>query len=196
MKMLSLPSLAVLLSLGLTGCGGLAGAPVKLYVLGDAAAPVATGAVPTDRPILELKTVQLPDYLDNQDILTRGAANEVVASVAGRWAERLSVGMTRALAADLGLRLPGYVLISAPPAFGATPRQIHVDVDAFDARADGRVYLAARWSITKTSGDLAASARVSLVEPVSAPGDVGLAAAMSRVLHRLADAIAASTPPD
>ena len=182
-------SLALLI--GLAGCGG---APVKLYVLGDAAAPVAQTAAAVGRPALELKTVQMPDYLDNQDILIRGAAHEVVASPTGRWAERLSIGVTRALASDLAARLPGYVILSAPPAFGATPRQIHVDFDAFDARADGRVYLSARWSITAQSGEVLAASRVALVEPTQSQADVAIIAAMSRVLHRLADAVAASAP--
>jgi len=185
---------AALLALGLSGCGGLGGAPVKLYVLGDAAPPVAQPSASVKRPALELKTVQLPDYLDNQDILTRGPANEVVASVAGRWAERLSIGVTRALAADLGMRLPGFEILNAPPAFGETPRQIHVEIDAFDARSDGRIYLAARWSITGPSGGVLASARVALVEPTQGPTDAAVAAAMSRILNRFADAIATATP--
>lgn len=190
----ALSFLSAFLLIGLTGCG-LGGAPVKLYVLGDAAVPVAATAAVVGRPALELRTVQMPDYLDNQDILIRGAANEVVASPTGRWAERLSVGVTRALAADLTTRLPGYVILSAPPAFGATPQQIHIDFDAFDARADGRVYLSARWSITAPGGDVLAAARVALVEPTQGQADIAVAAAMSRILHRLADAIAASTPP-
>lgn len=186
--------ISIVLLIGLAGCGGLGGAPVKLYVLGDAAAPIAATAAAVGRPSLELRTVQMPDYLDNQDILIRGAANEVVASPTGRWAERLSVGVTRALAGDLAARLPGYVILSAPPAFGATPQQIHVDLDAFDARLDGRVYLSARWSITTPGDDLLASARVALVEPTESQADGAIAAAMSRILHRLADAIAASVP--
>jgi len=185
---------AAVLVFGLAGCGALGGAPVKLYVLGDAAPPVAAAPAGIERPVLELKTVQLPDYLDNQDILIRGPANEVVASASGRWAERLSVGVTRALVADLGARMPGYVVLGTPPAFGDTPRRLHVEFDAFDARADGRVYLAARWSITSPSGGVLAAARVALVEPTQGPMDVAVAAAMSRILNRLADAIASSQP--
>jgi uncharacterized lipoprotein YmbA len=146
------------------------------------------------RLVLELKPVQLPDYLDNQDILIRGAGNEVVASLAGRWAERLSVGVTRALAADLAARLPGYVVVTASPAFGATPSQIHIDFDAFDARADGRIYLAARWSATSPSGGVLAASRAALVEAMEGTADGAVAAGMSRALHRLAEAIAASIP--
>jgi uncharacterized lipoprotein YmbA len=186
--------LSFVMLIGLAGCGGLGGAPVKLYVLGDAAVPIAATAAVVGRPALELKTVQMPDYLDNQDILIRGAANEVVASPTGRWAERLSIGATRALAADLAARLPAYVILSAPPAFGSAPEQIHVDLDAFDARADGRVYLSARWSVTAPGGDVMAAANVALVEPTQGQADAAIAAAMSRILSRLADAISASVP--
>ena len=194
MKKLTSAAVAAAMLFGLAGCGGLGGVPVKLYVLGEATPPVAAASTVVERPALEVKPVQLPDYLDNQDILVRGAANEVVASAAGRWAERLSVGATRALAADLAVRLPGYVIVAAPPAFGATPSQIHVDVDAFDARADGRIYLSARWSMTSPSGGVLAAARAALVEKTEGQGDAAIAAAMSRVLHRLADAMAASLP--
>jgi uncharacterized lipoprotein YmbA len=90
--------------------------------------------------------------------------------------------------------MPGYVVLGTPPAFGDTPRRIHVEFDAFDARADGLVYLAARWSITSPSGGVLAAARVALVEPTQARTDSAVAAAMSRILHRLADAIAAAPP--
>ncbi len=192
MKRLTSAAVAVSMLFGLAGCGSLGGVPVKLYVLGEAPSPVEAASTRLDRPALELKTVRLPDYLDTQDILIRGGANEVVASTAGRWAERLSVGVTRALVTDLGARLPGYTVVATPSVSGATSSQIYVDFDAFDARVDGSIYLLARWSMTSPSGGVPTELRVALIERTEGAADGAIAAGMSRILHRLADAIAAS----
>jgi uncharacterized lipoprotein YmbA len=191
-KRLTSAAVAVSMLFGLAGCGSLGGVPVKLYVLGEAPSPVEAASTRLDRPALELKTVRLPDYLDTQDILIRGGANEVVASTAGRWAERLSVGVTRALVTDLGARLPGYTVVATPSVSGATSSQIYVDFDAFDARVDGSIYLLARWSMTSPSGGVPTELRVALIERTEGAADGAIAAGMSRILHRLADAIAAS----
>ncbi|TAD87195.1 MAG: membrane integrity-associated transporter subunit PqiC [Alphaproteobacteria bacterium] len=195
MTCFSTRAVALLLLFSVAGCGALSGPPVRLYVLGEIAPPVAALVDESGRPVFVLKTVQVPDYLDNQDMLTRALDNEVVASRSGRWAERLSIGMTRTLITALSERAPGYVLLAATPAFGAVPRQITVDIDAFDARADGQIFLAARWSIGSAGGDVAAGGRVGLVGSARALGDANLAAATTAILYRLADAIAVTLPP-
>jgi len=78
--------------------------------------PTATAATvsQTGLPVVELKRVQLPDYLDTTDILER-RGNQLVPSSTGRWGERLSAGFSRALTGSLAARLPRMIVTATPP---------------------------------------------------------------------------------
>ena len=67
---------------GTAGCS-LSGPPPAEYVLG--AMPAATGnsLLQTEFPVVEVKRVRLPDYLDTTDILER-RGNQLVPSATGR----------------------------------------------------------------------------------------------------------------
>ena len=88
----------------ITACS-LSGPPPAEYVLGAMPAATATTLSQTGLPVVEVNRIQLPDYLDTTDILER-RGNQLVPSPTGRWGERLSVGITRALTASLAARLP------------------------------------------------------------------------------------------
>ena len=80
-------------------------------------------------PVLQLRRVLVPDYLDTTDILLRVGQHELQASHTGRWGERLSVGITHALRADLADRLPKDTVLLGPSA-DRSARQILVTVDS------------------------------------------------------------------
>lgn len=172
----------------------LSGPPPAEYVLG--AMPAATGTtVPqTGLPVVEVNRVELPDYLDTTDILDR-RGNQLVPSPTGRWGERLSVGMTRALIASLAARLPR-LLVTATP-LGRPTRQILVDVAAFESRPDHQVVLVARWNIVDgASRQVLTAEQTSLIEAIGGKGDDAIVAAMSRAVDELADRIAADIERD
>ena len=170
------------------GCG-LSGPPPAEYIIGTAPAPASVTTPLTGRPIIEVKPVQLADYLDTRDLLVR-SGNQVVASRSGRWGERLSVGMTRALAASLAARLRGVAVTTAPPVEHPT-RQILVDVTAFEASANKDVVLVARWAIIDGPGrSTLLSEQTALTEPVTSMDDSAVVTAMSRAVEELASAIA------
>ena len=172
----------------LAGCGS--GASVRNYELGSAA-PMATGTgAEAGLPIIELMNVSVPDYLDSSDILRRTGANELTASPSGRWAERLSQGLTHALAADLRARLPHDVITT--DAGGAPTRRLLVDVESFEIAADGRCLLTARWRLAAGEGaPIGAGEHGSFSETAGSKDDAAVAAAMSRAVDQLADRIAA-----
>ncbi len=173
----------------LAGCVG-APAP-RVYVLGDAPNPPPGVASLAGRPVLQLLPVAVPDYLDTRDILLRSGANEVKPSPTGRWADRLSVGLTRALAVALAVRLPGTTVVTDPPV--APPaRQAVVTVDSFEIRPDGQCLLAAHWTVTGGDGrSVLRSERGTFAEQAGDAGDAAVAAAMTRAVDRLAERLAA-----
>ncbi len=183
-------AIAAALGLALAGCGT-AGPPPVTYVLG---APIAAaeGVQPlAGRPVIEVKPVLVPDYLDISDIMVRQAGNVVTASSTGRWGERLSVGVTRALADGLAARLPGFVVTTTTPE--AQPaRQILVEVETFEPRTDGTVALVAQWRALDGGGrSTLAGQRVSLAEPLADSDDAAVVAAMTRAIESLAGTMAA-----
>ena len=168
----------------------------RTYVLSTPADPVAGVRNEVGRPVVELPTVSMPDYLDSSDILLRDGHNELKPSTTGKWGERLSVGITHALEVALGRRLPE-ILVTHTPLQGQPTRRIVVDVTAFDFQPDGRCVLTARWSIPGAEEQSAAIAEqgtfVTLARPASAPfSDAAVVAAMAAAIDQLADRIAVS----
>jgi uncharacterized lipoprotein YmbA len=187
---------ATLASLGLAaamlaGCK-LAGPAPREYVLGTQPEPAAKSLVETGRPLLEVRRVQLPDYLDRTALLQRHG-NQLAPSETSRWGERLSVGMTRALADSLAARLSDMFVTDSQPLVGRPSKRLMIDVLEFEPRADQRVVLVAHWSIVDgASPQILSSQQTSLVEPVGGAGDEAVVSAMSRAVEQLAAEVAAS----
>ena len=167
-----------------------AGPPPGLYVLGDAARPKPELVSQRDDPIVEVKPVRVPDYLDTTDIFTRGPGGRIVASQSARWGERLSVGLTRAVATSLEARLPQLAVTTAPPL--ESPRwQLLIDIDTFEAQAGGQLVLTADWTLLKgRRGERLREEKVSLVTPVGQGSDQAVVAAMNQQVDQLVDRIA------
>jgi uncharacterized lipoprotein YmbA len=173
----------------MVGCS-LSGPRPAEYVLGAMPTATANTVPETELPVVEVKRVQLPAYLDTTDILTR-RGNQLIPSSTGRWGERLSVGMTRALTASLAARLTRMVVTATPP-IGRPAWQIFVDVSAFEPRSDHQVVLVARWTIADgASRRILVAEQASLVEAIAGSDDGAVVAAMSRVLEELAKRLAA-----
>ena len=183
----------VLAILELPACGS-GGPPPQLYVLGDAAPLVPSRAVSQLRdPVVELKPVRIPDYLDTTDIFTRRDGGRIVASQSARWGERLSIGVTRAVASALDARLPQLAVTTSPPL--EDPRwQILIDIDAFGTQSGGQCVLEGRWSIREGRGGqkLIKEERISLATPVGAGSDTEVVATMTRQVDQLAGLIASA----
>jgi uncharacterized lipoprotein YmbA len=183
-------SLAVtMLTTMLAACGTV---PMqKTYVLGDP--PLSTTGVSSEanRPVIELKTVSVPDYLDSTDILRRTGPNQVTASPTGRWGERLSLGLTDALASALSRRLPNLVVTTMPSTEPA--RRVFVDIERIDVDGAGQCLMTARWRISGKDGHgTVASEHGTFDQAAASIDDPALASAMTRLVDQLAEQVAAT----
>jgi len=167
-----------------------AGPSPELYVLVDAARPEPEPVSQLDDRIVEVKPVRVPDYLDTTDIVTRGPGGRIVASQSARWGERLSVGVTRAVATSLAARLPQLVVTTSPSL--EDPRwQVLIDLDTFEVQPGGPSVLTGRWSIREGRGGQKLSEdRISLSTPVGRGGDKEVVETMTRQVDQLVDRIA------
>jgi uncharacterized lipoprotein YmbA len=190
MKRFGKPWMALLLCM--SGCSS--GPPLHTYVLTPplGLGPLAASPASSEDRIL-VRGVLVPDYLDTTDILLRHGGNEVEVSATGRWSERLSQGLTRALATDLQKRLPAHTVVfdrSSP-----AQRQVLINVNALDLWRDGRCALAATWTIVDhdASRAVATGSGTFYSSPIGTTTEVGdarLVDAMTRTVDELADAIA------
>jgi uncharacterized protein len=185
------PILLLVLICGLSGC--ISERPRRVYVLSDALASPAVGTATTVGPVLLLQRVLVPDYLDTTEIDLRVGAHQLRASTTARWGERLSLGITHALRADLAARLPMQT-VTLDSMTGRAARQVLVSVAAFDVWPDGRCVLAASWTILDAqSGAVLTAGKSTLVTGAASGGklgDAGLVAAMANTVAELAGRIA------
>ena len=181
----------LLLLAGLAGCASL---PERhIYVLGSVAEPAAEARDNVGRPVIEVRRVLVPDYLDSTDILLRTGTNELKASETGAWGERLSVGITRALTNGLAQRVPSALVVSRPQV-GRASLLVLVDVTALGLLANGECVLAAHWTLLRPGDSAArplARAEGRFVTRADGSGDAAIVAAINRAVDELADRIAA-----
>ena len=120
--------------LAVIALGSCAAPPVILYTLGQ---PAITGPeIPLrgKATVIEVARVTLPDYLDTQDILIRrGSALE--SSHRGRWASRLSLGVTDLLTAKLAQSRPD-ALVTDQPQTGIPSARLLINVSRLDTAAE------------------------------------------------------------
>jgi uncharacterized lipoprotein YmbA len=187
---------------------------MRVYVLTAPLEPAAyaspsPSAVQSEAPThLGVRRVLVPDYLDTTDILLRDGRNEIKVDTTGRWGERLSKGLTQALAADLAVRLPRDSVVL--DASGIAPRQLLINVEAMDVWPDGHCVIAADWSIVdRRAKSAAATGLTATIESVETTGsgtfatpavtggtdvgDANLVDAVVITVAKLADAIASNS---
>lgn len=176
----------------LTGCGH--SAPTRVFTLA-AAAPVSAPTASYAGAPFRVDAVRLPMALDRLEVVQQSGAEELTVHDLAHWGAPPGDLARLALTQDLVARLPAGAVIypDAPKPPGAA--SLVVDVLVFQRSAQGYV-LDASWTLTPTSqGPSQTHAplrrELRLTDPGAPGADAGAeAAALSRLLGQLADAIA------
>jgi uncharacterized protein len=195
--------LACALFLALAGCIGSSRAS-RFYTL--ATPEVREGpALTATGPALAVGPVEIPDYLDRQQIVTRTGTNELVIAEFDRWGSSLDQEVTRSLVSTLADRLAssnivvsGWKSSTLPPV--ASAYRAAVSVARFDGVLGQSVVLHGRWELIANRDGKEHSLMVkeaTVTEKIDTGGYEALVAAMQRALVRfgqdMADYIAAAT---
>ena len=177
-----------LLAVTLAGCAGAKGPPTQFYVLSPLNAPTTSG---TQRAalVVDVAAVDLPEYLDRPQIVTRTGTNRLEMADDHQWGGNLRKDMARILAENISRLLGGEVTAGTQPAPLA---RVEMEVMRFERMPEGRVTLAANWSISLGRDRRRVAARFTELEsdPVPADDYTGIAAAMSDLLGRLSQTLA------
>ncbi|HUL11014.1 MAG TPA: PqiC family protein [Methylococcaceae bacterium] len=179
-----------------TGCSS---PPTRFYVLSTLpdAASIPSGA--GKDVAVGVGPLELPDYLDRPQIVTRSGQNELNLAEFDNWAEPLKDNATQVLAENLAVLLPSKK-IATYPWKRSTPIdfQVAVKVTRFDHTQGGETVLSTRWSILSGDGGKELVSRESRYrERPSGDSYNATVAAMNRALalfsRDVADAIIAQT---
>lgn len=173
--------------LALAGC---ASAEPEWYRL--VAVPGRPLALPPLR--IELRDVRLARALDRPGLPRAAGGTRLTVAGGERWAGPLDEMATQVLARNLAQRLPGSVVMSERDAIGGDAAvAVSVAIDRFEADAAGQALLSATFAIRRFGGPRTPrEGRVEESVAPAGPGADALVQALSEVLARLADRLAAT----
>ncbi len=169
-------------------------APSRFYVLSSLPGTDVGPEMASDkhRGTIGIVPVELPAYLDREQIVTRVSANELHLAGFDEWAEPLDDNFTRVLMENLSVLLSKDLFTIFP--FRGTESidyQVEVEVFRFDGGLGGDASLITRWSIFgEDDKKLLLTRKSSFKEATGGPGYEALVAAQSRAVEALALEIA------
>ncbi len=136
----------------LSGCLNLkpARATTRYFVLSPLPGTAAPGS-PT--PAVGVGQVKLPAYLFRNSLAVRKGTNEVEYLEGALWAEQLSSGVQRVLAANLATLLPTDQVRLSTWRREDVAMEVYVTVEQFDLDSTGAGVLVAWWRILSPGGD-------------------------------------------
>ncbi|WP_428491862.1 PqiC family protein [Rhodopila sp.] len=169
----------------LASCGA---PPLTVFTL--SAPQTAVDASPAGRTklVITVARVSIPDALDTEDIVVRDDGSILRRSRSGRWASRLSLGITDRLTQRLAERRPD-ALVTDRPLSDAANLRVLVNIERLDVTAAGVATLDADWLVARRD---AGAATVPVRGHFSATGPVGSDRDVVTMVGHLVDRLAAA----
>lgn len=185
MKRGSLLSLVVSLA-----CAGCWSPSVQYYSL--QASPEASRFAGTSQgPVIEVRRLRLPGYLNNPQMVTRLDGGEVRLDESNRWIEDLGANFQRAFVQNLAARSGSTAVFISGYSDQTPERVVEVDIARFDVSKSGLANLTASYTISRpTKANAKTSVVTVLEEPVAGRGAEARVAALSELIDRLSKEIA------
>lgn len=151
MMKISLLSILILSTLALVACGS--SAPANFYLLQARTTASFEGpaTAAAEGISIGIGPLELPEYLDRPQMVTRSGANSVEIHEFERWAEPLEEGVSRVLTDSLAdlLRHEAIAIYS-----WRSPLQVDyrlgLSLTRFEGAVDGRITLAGMWALYDT----------------------------------------------
>jgi uncharacterized protein len=178
--------LVVLVSV-LAGCGS--SPPVRYFAL-ESVAPQSSAPVKGTVPI-KMGAVQIPPVLDRRPMVRGETDHELTISSQERWASSFGEMVAHVLTEDLKERLSPATVISPNMPAPQNARGLRVSILTFSPDKSGSVVLRADWMLLEGSPPRVLMQRAVQAQEPGSQSASDEAAAMSRLLGKLADQIAA-----
>lgn len=184
-----LRGLSILLLLLVAGCA--TSAQIRYYLL---TAEEQGEPVPAQQhaPLrLEIASVEIPAYLDRQQIVSLNRNHQLEIAEFDQWGGQLKGNIARVVADNLLQLMPDTQVTLAPHPSGFSPDyQLHLAIHAFELAGDNRVQLSVSWSIADSASRLLRQQHRRLYStPISRQDYTARVRAMSQLLDRLSQMI-------
>ena len=164
--------------------------PSSFYILGalpegDLVADISTAGVNANFTA-GLGTIELPGYLDRQQIVTRTSTNRLSYSETDRWAAPLAESFSRVLGQNIAHLLKPAQMIQFPwQSTGVPDYQVKIEVIQFEANSDQNAWLTARWSVIDRNKKILVSQRSHLNRRAASSATEDFVKALSATLGDL-----------
>jgi uncharacterized lipoprotein YmbA len=180
------------------GCG--TSPPARLYTLAPISQPATgtTGRQGAEPVSVTVAPVELPDYLDRSQIVTREGANALKLAEFHRWGGSLGDNITAVLVENLSGLLASDRVFASPGLGPEAPDfRVGVRILRLDSVPGGRVELKTQWVVTTgAEREEVATGLSTFTEPVADENYEALVAAVSRTVGQLSRAIAGAMAPE
>ena len=166
----------------LAGCGS--SQPTRFYVLSNLPHAAQQPIGGSQDIAVGVGPVELPDYLDRPQIVTRTGQNELNLAEFDKWGESLKDNANQVLAENIAVLLPSKKVHTYPWKRATTlDSQLVVKITRFDHTEGGDTVLHARWGILSGDGMKELLSRETrYVERPDGLGYAATVAAMNRAL--------------
>ena len=164
--------------------------PSSFYILGalpeaDFAADKLAVAIKANFS-LGLGPIELPGYLDRQQIATRTSTTRLSYSETERWAAPLAESFSRVLGQNISHLLNPAQMIQFPWQSNDAPDyQVKIEVLQFEANSNQQAWLTARWSVNDRNKKILVSQRSQLHRRAGSPATEDFVKALSETLGEL-----------
>lgn len=178
----------------LSGCLGGSSLPVHYYLLD----PVPTSVIKDteNRLHIEIAAVELPQYLDRPQIVSRTGNHQLKLSELHQWGGNLRKNMLRTLAINISQRLNTPNVAVAPhPSSVMSAYRVEVEILRFEHDSDLNVHLGAQWRIStglERKSILTRITNIKSKQTITAADYDGIIADMSSLYAELSDEIASA----
>ena len=133
-----------------------------------------------------LGTIELPGYLDRQQIVTRTSTNRLSYSETDRWAAPLAESFSRVLGQNISHLLKPAQMIQFPwQSTGVPDYQVKIEVIQFEANSDQNAWLTARWSVIDRNKKILISQKSQLSRRAASQSTEDFVKALSETLGDL-----------
>ncbi len=192
------PAILIILSaliMGLSGCA--ATQDTRFYLLSSLPQTVAGSQVKKAELTLGIGPVNIPEYLDRPQIVTRSSRNALRLAEFHNWAEQLKINIAQVVAENLSILLSTdqVKLYPWPQSDSPIDYQVLINVIQFERNPAGDAVLLARWSINSRGKTVLTGRTAHITVRPKGHDYKSLAGALSETLADLSREIAGVIKP-
>lgn len=155
-------------------------------------APVNAEAEPKKNWSLTIGSIEIPDYLDRPEIVTRAKENQLVLSEFDLWGGSLKADIGRVLTENISALLENHgVRVSGDKISRQGTYRFYAVINRFEADTEGRVVLKAQWSLQRINDAVPVFFEdFNVTKPSKGRGYGEVVSAMSEALWELSKNVA------